>query len=711
MPDVLEISAERLISTVTSYNPNSDSALIERAFVFARDMHDGQYRKSGEPYITHPLAVAQILAEQRLDDATIITALLHDTVEDTEAETPIVAEKFGWDVAHMVEGVTKLTQLPLNSLEDKQGANVRKLLLASAKNVRVVLVKLADRLHNMRTIASMRPEKQLIKARETMEIFAPLAARMGMQKIREELEDLAFAVINPDGRKSIIRRFAKLKKESGDVIANITNDIIHELSQTGITVKVYGREKRPYSIWRKMEEKNIGFSRLSDIYGFRVLVETDAQCYQVLGIIHKRWRSVPGRFKDYISQPKENGYRSLHTTVSGRDGKRVEVQIRTHQMHDAAEAGVAAHWSYRNGERAENPFSIDPSRWISDVVDNLNSTEDHQDFLEDFKLEMYADKVFCFTPKGKVVNLPRGATPIDFAFRIHTRIGSTCVGANVDGRRVPLDTKLRNGQSVEILCAEGQVPKRYWLSQCITGRAKSAIRKSLKDAELTQTRAFGYELARAAFARINKPLSDKVLEAAARNLSLKNADAVLERLGQTKLRAQHVIEAVHPDIKVSAETQIDPDHAIVGLRPDQRFQRAPCCAPLPGERVVGITHEGQGVVVHAIDCAQLAHYEDATDRWIDLHWSEGVHATVYDISVEMALRNDAGVLGRICTLIGQQKANISNLEFMDRQSDYFKMRFTLDLRDAEQWHALLLDLETEVDIATVTRVPLGPSRL
>lgn len=711
MPQTIEISADLLISTVKAYNPKSNSARIQDAFEFARDMHKTQFRKSGEPYITHPLSVAQILAEQRLDDATIITALLHDTVEDTDAETPLIAEKFGWDVAHMVEGVTKLTQLPLSTLEDKQGANIRKLLMASAQNVRVILVKLADRLHNMRTIKSMRPEKQLIKARETMEIYAPLAARMGMQKIREELEDLAFSVINPEARKSIIRRFALLEKDEGDVIKNITNDIIHELAQAGIEGDVYGRAKRPYSIWRKMQEKDIGFSRLSDIYGFRVIVDEDAQCYQVLGVIHKRWKSVPGRFKDYISQPKENGYRSLHTTVSGRDGKRVEVQIRTHQMHDAAEAGAAAHWSYRDGERANNPFSIDPSRWISDLVDNLGDTEDHQDFLEELKLEMYADKVFCFTPKGRVVNLPRGATPLDFAYRIHTRIGSTCVGAKLDGRRVPMDTKLRNGQSVEILCADGQVPKKYWLNQCITGRAKSAIRKALKDAELTKTRAFGYELARAAFARINKPLSIKVLEVAARNLNLRNSDQLLERLGETSLRAQQVIEAVHPDLKVESQEAIDPEHALVGLRPDQHFVRAPCCAPLPGERVVGITHAGHGVAVHAIDCSQLAHYEDASERWIDLHWSEGLHATAYDIAVEMALRNDAGVLGRICTLIGSKKANISNLEFLDRHSDYFKMRFTLELRDIEQWHALLLDLETEVDIATVVRVPLGPARV
>ena len=386
--------ADDLITLVRAYNPRTNEQLIRDAYDFGREMHEGQYRKSGEPYFTHPIEVASILAQQHLDDATIVTALLHDTIEDTKASYKIVADKFGTDIAELVNGVTKLTNLQLTSTETKQAENFRKLFMAMSRDLRVLLVKLADRLHNMRTIRSMRAEKQVQKARETMDIFAPLAGRMGMQWMREELEDLSFKVLNPEARGSIIRRFVMLQNESGDVIERITTDMRSELEKAGIGGMVSGRAKRPYSIWRKMEEKDQSFSRLSDIYGFRIITGSEDDCYRVLGAIHRRWRSVPGRFKDYISQPKSNGYRSIHTTVSGRDGKRVEVQIRTHEMHEVAEAGVAAHWSYRDGVPSENPFAVDPARWIATLSEQFQNEDDHEDFLEAVKLEMYSDKVF-----------------------------------------------------------------------------------------------------------------------------------------------------------------------------------------------------------------------------------------------------------------------------------------------------------------------------
>ena len=395
-----------------------------------------------------------------------------------------------------MDGVTKLTNLQLSSTETKQAENFRKLFMAMSKDMRVILVKLADRLHNMRTIKAMRPEKQQQKARETMDIYAPLAGRMGMQWMREELEDLAFRVLNPDARASIIRRFITLQKETGDVIERITADMRHELDKAGVKAEVLGRAKKPYSIWRKMQEKDLGFSRLSDIYGFRVITDSEMDCYRALGAIHQRWRAVPGRFKDYISQPKSNGYRRIHTTVSGRDGKRVEVQIRTRQMHDVAEAGVAAHWSYRDGVRSGNPFAVDPAKWIAGLTEQFDAEEDHDEFLEAVKLEMYADQVFCFTPKGEVVKLPRGATPIDFAYAIHTRIGSACVGAKIDGMRVPLWTRLKNGQSVEIITADGQTPQATWLDIAATGKAKSAIRRALREEDRERFIKLGRELVR-----------------------------------------------------------------------------------------------------------------------------------------------------------------------------------------------------------------------
>jgi GTP pyrophosphokinase/guanosine-3',5'-bis(diphosphate) 3'-pyrophosphohydrolase len=700
------ITVDDLIELVRNYNPKTNTALIGAAFDFGDKMHQGQFRHSGEPYFTHPVAVAAILTEQQLDDATIITALLHDTIEDTKANYGVVADKFGDDIAKLVDGVTKLTKLQLSSVETKQAENFRKLFMAMSKDMRVILVKLADRLHNMRTIRSMRPDKQLQKARETMDIFAPLAGRMGMQWMREELEDLAFKVLNPEGRSSIIRRFITLQRETGDVIQQITGDMRFELEKAGISSEVFGRAKKPYSIWRKMQEKDQSFSRLSDIYGFRIITVNEEDTYRALGVIHQRWRAVPGRFKDYISQPKSNGYRSIHTTMSGRDGKMVEVQIRTRQMHDVAETGVAAHWSYRDGVRSNNPFAVDPAKWISQLTEQFDGEDDHEDFLEAVKLEMYSDQVFCFTPKGDVVKLPRGATPIDFAYAIHTRIGNACVGAKIDGMRVPLWTRVKNGQSVDIITAEGQTPQATWLEIAKTGKAKSAIRRSMREEDRGRFITLGRELARSAFAHVRKKATDKALEAAAKQLRLNNVDDVLARLGSAELTGREVVESIYPDLIPKAGKEVDARRAVIGLGTGQSFQRATCCQPVPGERIVGITFRGQGVVVHAIDCTRLAEYEDQPDRWLDLHWRDGTHPAIYGATLDLTIGNDAGVLGRICTLIGETKANISNLEFMDRKPDFYRLLINVELRDAQHLHSLMAALEAESDVAAIKRYRL-----
>ncbi|MCE5973397.1 bifunctional (p)ppGpp synthetase/guanosine-3',5'-bis(diphosphate) 3'-pyrophosphohydrolase [Sinirhodobacter sp. WL0062] len=696
------IDVEDLIALVRNYNPRTNSELIRKAYAYGLKMHEGQFRHSGEPYFTHPVAVAAILTEQRLDDATIITALLHDTIEDTRSTYTEVSEMFGAEIAELVDGVTKLTNLQLSSNASKQAENFRKLFMAMSKDLRVILVKLADRLHNMRTIKSMRVEKQAQKARETMEIFAPLAGRMGMQWMREELEDLSFKVLNPEARTSIIRRFVSLQKESGDVIPKITHDIRHLLEESQIDADVFGRAKRPYSIWRKMEEKQLAFSRLSDIYGFRVITASEMDCYRVLGLIHRRWRAVPGRFKDYISQPKTNGYRSIHTTVSGRDGKRVEVQIRTRQMHEVAEAGVAAHWSYRDGQRAANPFAVDPAKWLNSLTERF-AEGDHDEFLENVKLEMYSDQVFCFTPKGDVIKLPKGATPIDFAYAIHTRIGNSCVGAKVDGIRVPLWTRLKNGQSVEVITAAGQRPQPTWLDIVATGRAKGAIRKSLREEDRSRFVKLGAELARVAFEHVGRKVTDKALRTAAKTLGLPDDIELLARLGSAELTAREVLESLYPELIARGADTIEPTRAVIGLGADQSFRRASCCQPLPGERIVGITYRGQGVVIHAIDCPALEEFEEQPDRWVDLHWQPGQHPPVYSASLKLTISNDAGVLGHICTLIGQQKANISDLQFMDRKPDFYSLMVEVEMRDVEHLHTLLTALEAETDVAQVQR--------
>ncbi|MCA3506000.1 MAG: bifunctional (p)ppGpp synthetase/guanosine-3',5'-bis(diphosphate) 3'-pyrophosphohydrolase [Rhodobacter sp.] len=696
------IDVEDLIALVRNYNPRTNEDLIRRAYAYGLKMHEGQSRQSGEPYFTHPVAVAAILTEQRLDDATIVTALLHDTIEDTKSTYSEVVRLFGAEVAELVDGVTKLTNLQLSSAQSRQAENFRKLFMAMSKDLRVILVKLADRLHNMRTIKGMKPEKQAQKARETMEIFAPLAGRMGMQWMREELEDLAFRVLNPDARNSIIRRFITLQRETGDVVHRITADIRAELEKAQIEADVYGRAKKPYSIWRKMQEKDLAFSRLSDIYGFRVICTSEQDCYRILGVIHQRWRAVPGRFKDYISQPKSNGYRSIHTTVSGRDGKRVEVQIRTRQMHEVAEAGVAAHWSYRDGERARNPFAVDPSKWIASMTERLDE-EDHNDFLENVKLEMYSDQVFCFTPKGDVIQLPRGATPLDYAYAIHTRIGNSCVSAKVDGIRVPLWTRLKNGQSVEIITAEGQMPQSSWIDIVTTGRAKAAIRKSLREEDRGRFVKLGQELARAAFDHIGKKATDKALRTAARTLGLADEKDLLARLGSAELTGRRVVETLYPELVQATADEVDARRPVVGLGADQSFRRAGCCQPVPGERIVGITYRGTGVVIHAIDCPALEEFEEQPARWVDLHWHTGRHAAAYTVSLELTISNDTGVLGRICTLIAEQKANISDLRFTDRKPDYYRVIVDVDLRDVEHLHMVMTALEAETDVAQIAR--------
>ena len=698
------LDADDLISLVRNYNPKTNEALLRGAYAYAQRMHEGQTRHSGEPYFSHPVAVAAILTEQRLDDATIATALLHDTIEDTKGTYTEIAKLFGADVAELVDGVTKLTNLELSSREAKQAENFRKLLMAMSKDLRVILVKLADRLHNMRTIRHMKPEKQAKKAHETMDIYAPLAGRMGMQWMREELEDLSFRVLNSEARNSIMRRFLTLQKETGDAIPRITDDIEAVLERHGVKADVFGRAKKPFSIWRKMQEKDLAFSRLSDIYGFRVLTATEDDCYRVLGAIHQRWRAVPGRFKDYISQPKSNGYRSIHTTVSGRDGKRVEVQIRTRQMHDVAESGVAAHWSYRDGVRSENPFAVDPAKWLEGLTERFEAAEDGDEFLEHVKLEMYSDQVFCFTPNGDVVQLPKGATPIDFAYTIHTRIGHSCVGAKVDGLRVPLWTRLKNGQSIEIITAEGQTPQASWIDIVVTGRAKAAIRRMLREEDRERFIKLGRELARVAFEQVGKKATDKALETAARAIGLKSGAEMLARIGSAELSARSVVARIYPELAGQTETNaVEVRRAVIGLPAGAETRRAQCCQPVPGERIVGITYLGRGPIVHAIDCPALADFDDSPERWIDLHWTEGRHAPIHNVTIDVTISNQKGVLGRICTLIGEQNANISDLNFIDRKLDYFRLLIDVDVRNAEHLHAVMMAVELDSDVASLQR--------
>jgi len=699
------ITVQDLIEKVQSYNPNTNADMIARAYAFGEAAHKGQFRKSGEPYFSHPVAVAMLLTEVKLDDASIITALLHDTVEDTAATYQQLVNTFSPEIAQLVDGVTKLTNLELSSVETKQAENFRKLLMAMSKDLRVLLVKLADRLHNMRTLRSMPKEKQRQKARETIEIYAPLAGRMGMQFIREELEDLCFRVLNPEARNSIMRRFINLSKENDDLIPRIIEDIEQALKQAGVVARVTGREKRPYSIWRKMEEKNEPFGRLSDIFAFRIITDNVQDAYIALGAVHQRWTAVPGRFKDYISQPKSNGYRSIHTTVSGRNAKRVEVQIRTRQMHQVAESGVAAHWSYRDGERATNPFAVDPFRWLRSLAERFEASDNPDDFLEHVKLDMFQDQVFCFSPKGDVVKLPRGASAIDFAYAIHTRIGDSCVGAKVNGQRVPLWTKLRNGQSVEIIRAEGQRPQPSWEDMVVTGRAKSAIRRYMRDEHRDAHIRLGREIARVALGRVGKQPTDKALETASKLFNLSSGNALLAEIGAAQISGAELVQTLYPELVKSGASIIgvSDEDRVIGLKPNQSANPAPCCSPVPGERIVGITMPGRGVLIHAIDCRNLEQFEGNDSRWIDLRWSADSSLACNETKIEVAMANDAGVLGRICSLVGEQRSNIVNIAFTARKPDFYRIRLDIMVRDIEHLTNIETALNADSDVAEVIR--------
>ena len=699
------LNSNELINLIKKYNPKCDEDLIARAYDYGKNYHEGQFRASGEKYFNHPIEVAKILIGQRLDDETIATAILHDTVEDTKLSIKEVKSNFGDSIAILVDGVTKLTNLQISSGETKQAENFRKFIVSMSKDLRILLVKLADRLHNMRTIKALPMSKQLRKANETMEIFAPLAGRMGMQSIREEFEDICFRVLNPEARNSIMRRFLKLKNVNVDLVPKIIKDIQKELLLVSVDAIVSGREKRPYSIWRKLEEKKESFTRLSDIFAFRIITNSEGDAYTALGAVHQRWRAVPGRFKDYISQPKSNGYRSLHTTVLGRDGKRVEVQIRTKEMNEVAEGGVAAHWSFRDGELFENPFAVDPLSWARSLMDGFEAAENPNDFLEHVKLEMYNDKVFCFTPTGEVIKLPRGATPLDFAYSIHTRIGDHCVGTEVDGKRVPLYTRLRNGQSVKIITARGQRPQINWENMVLTGRAKSAIRRSLRNERRVENIRLGNAIARNAFKKVNKKPTERALVTAAKKIGSKTADDILAALGAAELTGIELMKLIYPEMfKGENLPEYSSDViSFVGLPAGAKGKTAKCCKPLPGERIVGISRKGKGVLIHAIDCQQLIDFEEKNENWLDLRWPEKFGTEGYSSSVIVTLLNKAGVLGKICSLIGEQKANITDIKFFEERADYYIIYIELDVRNIEHLMNILSAITADEDVAEASR--------
>lgn len=714
---------ETLIQKVTSYNPNADTDLIAKACDYSKEMHEGQTRASGEAYYTHPLEVAHILADMRLDADTVITALLHDTLEDTKAQYDDIRKAFSDDVAMLVDGVSKLTKIESQTVEGKQAENFRKLVLAMSEDIRVLLVKLADRLHNMRTLHHIeRDDKCRRIARETIEIYAPLAERIGLHNIKEELEDLSFSYLNPEARETITNRLSFLRKEGGTIVKNIIALVTSLLKEGGVEAEVTGREKTRYSIWRKMQRKNVAFEQLSDIMAFRVVVDTVEQCYHVLGIIHGQYPTVPGRFKDYISTPKPNGYRSIHTTVIGPENQRIEIQVRTHEMHEEAELGVAAHWAYKGGSKDVYKDSK-TYRWLRELLDIIDVEVKPEEFLENTKLELFDDKVFCFTTKGDLIELPDSATPIDFAYAIHSEVGDKCVGAKINGRIIPLNTKLKNGDQVEIITAKNQTPSPTWERFVVTGKARSRIRRYIRQQQRGEYLILGKAMLQKIFQQEDYKFTDKAVAGVIKQFKADNVEDIYVGIGSGNVVAREVFKAIFPGhMTATAKKPKDDDDpsqvkpgipqqktsskplAIKGLIPGMAVHFARCCHPLPGDRIVGIVTTGKGVTIHTIDCDTLENFADTPERWIDVSWDDGPDSPEAHVGrIEVTISNEPGALGTISTVIGKNGGNITNLKITSRSLDFWDMLIDVYVNDTKHLYNIIAALRATPEITMVDR--------
>ncbi|MEC8519179.1 MAG: bifunctional (p)ppGpp synthetase/guanosine-3',5'-bis(diphosphate) 3'-pyrophosphohydrolase, partial [Pseudomonadota bacterium] len=683
--------------------------------------HGDQKRASGDPYFSHPVEVAGILTELKLDVSTIVTGLLHDTLEDTDATYEELQKLFGEEVAQLVDGVTKLSKLELTADQNKQAENLRKLLVATANDIRVLIVKLADRLHNMRTLHYIQdPSRKQRIAQETLEIYAPLAGRMGIQSFREELEDLSFKMLKPQGYNLISEKLAALKAERSDMLDSIAYDLKNLLTEEDVDAAVEGREKSPFSIWRKMENKSIALEQLSDIFGFRVIVDTEADCYRALGAVHRKWQFVPGRFKDYISVPKTNNYRSLHTTIIGPNRQRVEIQIRTTEMHTIAQNGVAAHWLYKDSDddRRKVFEDIKPFKWLQELVDQLKIANTAEEFLEDTKMELFHDQVFCFTPKGRIIALPKGATPLDFAYAVHTEVGNSCAGARVNGNITPIRTVLRNGDEVEIIRAEGQLPSANWESIVVTGKARAAIRHHLRENEHLAHIKTGREIIASVFQAEKKSNDDNHLERALVPFECETLDDLYAMVGAGQVSGTEVFRKVYPDQKspgmlVTALNAItskvgsegNKNAPVIGGDSFSAIKFAPETFPLPGDRIVGIMTPGEGVMVYPISSPLLQDYEAELDRWLPLKWDdEASHGRMYDTRLSLTVANKIGALAIISRTIGEFGANISNLSMNQRDEDFCLLEMDLEVRDLNHVKEIISALRGSRLVNRVKRV-------
>jgi GTP diphosphokinase / guanosine-3',5'-bis(diphosphate) 3'-diphosphatase len=719
-----------LVDRVRAYNPDTDEDLLDRAYVYAMKAHGAQTRASGDPYFSHPLEVAAILTDLKLDDATIVAALLHDTIEDTEATRAEIDSMFGHEIGALVEGLTKLKRLELVSREAKQAENLRKLLLAISDDVRVLLIKLADRLHNMRTLEFVPPEARRRIAEETLDIYAPLAGRMGMQEMREELEELSFRTLDPEAHAVVTRRLDALEERNRNLIGEIESQLTANLQKNGMTAHVYGRRKRPFSIWTKMERKSVGFEQLSDIFGFRVVLNDVASCYRALGVVHTTWPVVPGRFKDYISTPKQNDYRSIHTTVIGPGKQRVELQIRTEEMDRIAEYGIAAHAFYKDGIGSPTEVLNRESKafaWLRHTVGVLSESANPEEFLEHTKLELFHDQVFCFTPKGKLIALPRQANVIDFAYAVHTDVGNSAVGCKINGKFAPLSSELQNGDEVEVLTSAAQeAPPSAWEALAVTGKARAAIRRATRTAVRDQYAGLGRRIVERLFARAKLEYADDKLKGALPRLARGSIDDVMASVGRGEMRASDVARAMYPDYKeerigrfgpkrslaVKLRLKSPPDPArspsaipVRGIKSDLPVKFAPNGGAVPGDRIVGIVTPGQGITIYPIQSPALKDFEDEPERWLDVRWDvDETTPQRFPARILVDNVNEPGSLAQVATVIAEHDGNIDNISMSRRSPDFTELTIDLEVYDLKHLSAIIAQLRAKDVVARVERV-------
>jgi GTP pyrophosphokinase len=688
-----------LVERVLDYDPDADEAMLNRAYVYTVQKHGTQTRASGDPYFSHPVEVAGLMTDLKLDQETIVTALLHDTVEDTLATIDEVEALFGSDVARLVDGVTKLSKIEQMPENERAAENLRKFLLAMSEDIRVLLVKLGDRLHNMRTLHFIKnPEKRQRIARETMDIYAPLAERVGMYEYMREMQMLAFEQLEPEAYRTITKRLDQLHAQDGGQVDAIALAIKQALAEAGLKVEVSGREKHPFSIWRKMAERHVSFEQVTDIMAFRVVTENEADCYRALGVLHTTWQFLPGRFKDYISTPKTNGYRSLHTSLMYENSMRVEVQIRTREMHRLNEFGLAAHWAYKQGDRPDGQVG-----WLRDLIEIVDASHDAEELLEHTRLAIYQDRIFAFTPKGALFQLPKGATPVDFAFAVHTALGAATVGARINGRHVPLRTPLANGDVVEIIKGKDAEPQLSWLGFVVTGKARAAIRRAVRLRERAEVADMGRKLFGDIANRVPARIGKKAIGLAVERLGMEEEDDLYYAIGAGRIEDRAVMEALVPgctadipEVSERGQTTV----SIRGLTPGVGYTLATCCHPVPGDRIVGTRRSGERVEVHTIDCHELASGLDAD--WIDLSWGQRAAGAVGRLRV--TLYDRPGTLAEMAGICAQNQTNVKSIDQTQLDHPFTTYEIELEVQDLVHLNRVLSALRASDAVAQAERI-------